>query len=210
MPPASKTTAAPPPSKARQGAAAGVKAKGSLRDKVTAGVSAAQPELAPALQAENQLHNKIFGGKGKLQPGAPGRLVLVEFLVCFVVLGLGTIVAPEGKKNAGAAHLAVKGSALALLFFILALMAGGGGKAAKAADALGGLVTAAYVFTSADSANLVKWISAFFDSGKTTTTAPTGTEAHPGGGSGTAAGSGLGGLGATLGQAAGAVAGAAQ
>lgn len=137
---------------------------------------------------------KAFGASN------PARWVLVEFLVCFVVLGLGTIVAPGDQKNGGAAHLAVKGSALALLFFILGLMSGGGIKSQKAAGALGGLVTAAYVFTSQDSANLVKWISSFFAAGSSGAATGAGAAA----GAGVADVGGAAGAGAALGGLAGA------
>lgn len=204
-------------------AAAKSAAKSGVKKAAAAEVAGGGPEDPVAdVAAAGSLLGSLKSGAGKAKDKAPDagkafsasnprRWVMVEFLVCFVILGLGTIVAPAGKKNGGASHLAVKGSALALLFFILGLMSGGGPKAAKAAGALGGLVTAAYVFTSQDSANLVLWISDFFDSGKaasssgSTTTGAPATPGTPGGGS-----TGLGGLGTAIGQAAGAAAGAAQ
>jgi hypothetical protein len=102
-------------------------------------------------------------GTGKLTSSNSNRLIMTEFLICFAILGLGTIVpTPTGDKPEGVGHLAVKGSALALLFFILALIASGGEKANKAASGIGGLVTVAYLFTSQDALNIMTWIGSFY------------------------------------------------
>jgi hypothetical protein len=134
--------------------------KAAAAKKAATAAAVVDPEFIPEAETVHRIGPPT--AKGRLRRGSPGRLVLVEFLVCFTILGLGTIVAPEGEKNAGASHLAVRGSGLALLFFILALMSGSGPRAGRAAGSLGGLVTVAYVFTSQDAANLVAWIRDFF------------------------------------------------
>jgi len=191
--PAAKKAAAP---SAKPAAAKKTAAKSAAKKAAAAEVAGGGPEdpLADAAAASALLpkpgatHKSSGPAPGKaFSKSNPARWVLVEFLVCFVILGLGTIVAPAGQKNGGAAHLAVKGSALALLFFILGLMTGGGAKSQKAAGALGGLVTAAYVFTSQDSANLIKWVDGFFSSGSSAAAA--GGAAGAGAGAGAAVGS---------------------
>lgn len=91
------------------------------------------------------------------------RLLLTEFVVCVAVLGLGTLVpAPKGSKDEGMSHLLVKGTALSLLFFVLALAGSAGAKAGRAASGIGALVTAAYLLTSSDAYNILSWISSFY------------------------------------------------
>lgn len=148
----------------RKPAQASARPKSSVRDKATAAASAAQPELAPLLQGANAAHNKIFGGKGRLTSSNSSRLLLVEFLVCMVILGAGTIVAPQGSKD-GVPRLMTRGTGLSLLFFVLALTAGGGPKVKKAAEALGGLVTVSYLVLSSDALNIFKWMISFFGTG---------------------------------------------
>lgn len=99
--------------------------------------------------------------KGRLTSANPRRLLLAEFLAVFVVLGAGTIVAPSG-KGGGVPRLMVRGTALAVLFMVLALVSSTGPKMAKAAAALGALIVLGYVFTSQDAANLWTWTAAFF------------------------------------------------
>lgn len=89
------------------------------------------------------------------------KLLTAEFVVCVAVLGLGTLVSPEDSKH-DVPRAMIKGSALAGLFFVLALVSTGGQKPARVANALGTLVTATYVLTSADVHNLVSWVSGFF------------------------------------------------
>lgn len=89
------------------------------------------------------------------------KLLLAEFILCVAVLGLGTIVSPEDSKH-DVPRAMIKGSALAGIFFLLALISSGGQKPARAANALGTLITAAYVLTSADVHNIVSWLSGFF------------------------------------------------
>jgi hypothetical protein len=200
--PAKKTAAKSAAKSGVKKAAAAEVAGGGPEDPV-ADVAAAGSLLGSLKSGAKKANAKTPDAGKAFASSNPARWVLVEFLVCFVILGLGTIVAPDGKKNGGAPHLAVKGSALALLFFILALMSGGGAKSQKAAGALGGLVTAAYVFTSQDSANLVKWISSFFDAGSASSAA-TGAGAAAGAGVGDVAGA------AAAGGALGSLAGAAE
>jgi hypothetical protein len=156
-----------------------------------------------ALSLSEQLPKKDKGGAqapagGK--PGAPGgkaargaqgkgpgkavgwafsgsrKLLTVEFIACIVVLGMGTLLAPEGSKD-GMPRAMVKGSALAGLFLVLSLVASGGKGPAKAATAVGTLVTAAYVLTSSDVHNVVAWIGAFFSkTGDVSAKNPTGTD----------------------------------
>lgn len=98
---------------------------------------------------------------GALSRGNPRRILVVEFLVCFIILGAGTIVAPQGQGN-GVPRLMSKGTALAGLFLILALTSAGGEKSARAAAGLGGLVTVAYIATSKDATNIAAWMKRFY------------------------------------------------
>ena len=111
-------------------------------------------------------------------PGGGGkRLLLVEFLVCFVILGAGTVVAPTGSQD-GVPRLMVRGTGLCVLFLVLSLVASAGAKPAKAAAGLGALVTAGYLFTSTDATNLFKWMGGYFSkSGVVTPFTPTTTTA---------------------------------
>lgn len=113
--------------------------------------------------------------KGKLTAANPKRLILAEYLICFVVLGAGTVVAPNG-KGGGVPRLMVRGTALSAVFLILSLASGAGGKTAKAAAGLGGLITLAYVVTSQDGAALFTWMAGFFSTqGTGAATAPAAT-----------------------------------
>lgn len=90
------------------------------------------------------------------------RVLTAEFLLCMTVLTLGSVVSPDGVQK-GSARFLVKGTALSAVFFLLALVSSGGQGPRKAATAVGTLVTAAYVFTSADVTHLVQWVSSFFN-----------------------------------------------
>lgn len=103
------------------------------------------------------------------------RLLTAEFVLCIAVLLLGYVLKQVGAKQnttssstsstgQGAIHVMIKGSALAGLFFLLALLMAGGKNAAKTATALGTLVTATYVLTSSDVHDLVSWANSFFAS----------------------------------------------
>lgn len=129
---------------------------------------------------------KLPSASGVLSKGNPRRLLVAEFLICFIVLGAAAIVAPQGEKS-GVPRLMSKGTGLALLFLVLALASAGGAKATKAAVGLGALVTAGYLFTSPDAANILKWITQFYgaNGGKL------GAAADSGAATGTAAGTGL-------------------
>ncbi|MEV8530086.1 hypothetical protein AB0451_39440 [Streptomyces sp. NPDC052000] len=116
--------------------------------------------------------------KGKGKPSATARarrwawadnrrLLTAEFIACVVVLGLGTLLAPKGSKD-GIPRLMIKGTALSGLFLLLALVASGGKGPARAATAIGTLVTAAYVLTSSDVHNVVQWIGTFFSASGST------------------------------------------
>jgi hypothetical protein len=105
------------------------------------------------------------GGRGRKALGWTWsdnrRLLLAEFVICVAVLGAGTLVSPEDSKH-DVPRAMIKGSALAAVFFLLALVASGGQKPARVANAIGTLITATYVLTSADVHNLVTWIGSFF------------------------------------------------
>ena len=104
---------------------------------------------------------KRFKAHGSLARGNPRRILVAEFLVCFIVLGAGTIVGPQGAGN-GVPRLMSKGTALAGLFLILALTSAAGQKSARAAAGLGGLVTVAYLVTSKDATNIAVWLKRFY------------------------------------------------
>lgn len=101
-------------------------------------------------------------GSGALTKSNPRHLLVAEFLICLVVLGVGTIVpTPAGAPEEGVPHLMVKGSGLALLFFILAV-GSTGDRGAKVGAGLGALITAGYLLTSQDAHNILAWITAFY------------------------------------------------
>jgi hypothetical protein len=106
------------------------------------------------------------GGKAKGSAKAavrnPGENVLMaEYMLCMIILGAGTLVAPSGSKD-GVPRLMIKASALSILFVVLALVSAGGPRLAKVAGAAGGLITLAYVVVSSDAHDIVKWISSFY------------------------------------------------
>jgi hypothetical protein len=105
------------------------------------------------------------GGRGKKALGWAWsdnrKLLTAEFVVCVAVLGVGTLVSPEDSKH-DVPRAMIKGSALAGIFFLLALVSSGGQKPARVANAIGTLITATYVLTSADVHNIVEWIASFF------------------------------------------------
>ena len=142
------------------GAAAAKQSKSETNFKMQAKKTAAK---APAKSV-----NWVFSGNRKL--------LTAEFVVCIVILGLGTLLAPEGSKD-GLPRAMVKFSGLSAVFFILALASAGGQGSARAATAIGALMTTAYVFTSSDAHNVVKWIEEFFSkTGKTSEKNPKGTD----------------------------------
>lgn len=181
--------------------------KGAVKKAAAAEVAGGGPEdpLADAAAA-----GALFGGKKKSPPSSGGGastapaivkknpVLLAEFIVCFVILGLGTIVTPN-KTNQGIPRLMLKSSALAGLFLILALVSSAGGQARKTAGALGGLVTLTYIVASSDAIAIFNWASSYFPSaysageaiGNLAPVASTATEgntstpptANPGGGS---------------------------
>lgn len=89
------------------------------------------------------------------------KVLTAQFLLCMVILILGTLTG-DGDAKSSSARALVKGSALSLLFFLLALLSAGGGSSARTATAMGTLVTAAYALTSSDVHAVVKWIGHFF------------------------------------------------
>jgi hypothetical protein len=89
------------------------------------------------------------------------KVLTAQFVLCVVILVLGTLTSKDEVKSTAARSM-VKGSALALLFFLMALLSSAGGSSARAATAMGTLVTAAYALTSSDVHALVKWLGDYF------------------------------------------------
>lgn len=119
--------------------------------------------------------NATFRGEGKGKGSGRGggrramgwawsgnrKVLTAQFVLCSVILILGLLTSSDDAKNSSARAL-VKGSALALLFFLLALLSSAGGSSAKAATAMGTLVTVAYAVTSSDVHAVVKWVGSYF------------------------------------------------
>ena len=157
--PAKKPESKPAPAKkpesrtASKAKAAGIVAAGGGPENPAADIAAL------ALYKKSRKDAKAAKGAGP--DTASKRLLLVEFLVCFVILGAGTVVAPTGSQD-GVPRLMVRGTGLCVLFLVLSLVASAGAKPAKAAAGLGALVTAGYLFTSTDATNLFKWMGGYF------------------------------------------------
>jgi hypothetical protein len=165
--------------KAATKAAATVAAGGGPEDPVTDAVAAKQ--VLSATKAKKATPKGATDSRGyatfKGDKKGPGRghkavswawsgnrqLLTAEFVACIAVLGLGTLLAPDSSKDSDVSRAMVKGSALAGLFLLLSLVATSGKGAARAATALGTLVTVAYVVTSSDVHHVVSWVSKFFD-----------------------------------------------
>lgn len=101
----------------------------------------------------------------------PRQALLVELVACLVIVWLGTLVAPKGPVN-GTTRAMVKSTGLAALFFILAMVSAGGKGAARAAGAFGALVTLAYVFTSSDALDIVRWAAKYWSKSGTGAAVP--------------------------------------
>lgn len=93
--------------------------------------------------------------------GSGSRLLLTEFLVCILVLGAGTIVAPQGSAD-GVPRLMTRGTGLCILFLILSLASGGSDSAKRVSAGIGGLVTVSYLVLSSDATNIFTWMTKFF------------------------------------------------
>ena len=156
-------------------AAATIIAGGGPEDPVADAAAASQlsagGKTAKTARTGSPGAQKSDAGKGGSQNKTAGlgaktdarRLLLTEFVVCVAVLGLGTLVpSPKGSKDEGMSHLLVKGTALSLLFFVLALAGSAGAKAGRTASGVGALVTAAYLLTSSDAYNILSWITSFY------------------------------------------------
>lgn len=102
----------------------------------------------------------------KVRIGGKSPVLLAEFVICFVILGLGTLASPKGSANSGIPRLMLKSSALAGVFLVLSLAASVGGKAQKTAAALGGLVTVTYVVAGPDAIALFSWATKYFGGSK--------------------------------------------
>lgn len=90
------------------------------------------------------------------------RILTAEFVLCAAILILGAFTSKEKDSSAIAVRTMVKGSALALVFFLLAIMTAGKGSAAKFATAVGTLITTAYAVTSPDVHAVVSWLGDTF------------------------------------------------
>lgn len=174
---AARTAGAKPPARQRAATAAmTVESGGGPDNPVTDALAVSQATGrstgAAAKQGSDAL-GKATGGGRKTPTRSRARrglswawsdnrkLLVAEFIACIVVLGLGTLTAEEGSKD-DVGRAMVKGSALAGMFFVLSLVAAGGKGPARAANAVGTLVTAAYVLTSSDVHNLVSFVAGFF------------------------------------------------
>lgn len=138
-----------------------------------------------ATTAGRKTGNVVVGQATK----ASARILLAEYLVCVVVLILGLITsAASGASGQGGkashetvARAMIKFSALSGLFFLLALVTAAGPGATKTANAFGGLITAAYAFTSSDVTSFAAWMETFFIAPKgTKVSTPSGTETSGG------------------------------
>ena len=89
------------------------------------------------------------------------KILMAEFLLCVLLLLLGTVLAPKGSKD-DLVRALIKGTALSGVFLLLSLLAVGGNGAARTATALATLITASYVLTSSDAHNLINWITSFY------------------------------------------------
>ncbi len=167
---------------AKKAAAAGatVAAGGGPEDPVADAVAARQAtRKAPADRSKAKKPTATSRGKRALGFAWSGnrRLLVAEFVACMLVLGLGTVLVPKGKER-GVPRAMVKASALCGVFLILALVASSGKASAKAATAVGTLITAGYVLTSADVHDVVQWVQEYFSkTGDVTAKQPAGSVA---------------------------------
>lgn len=162
---ATATKKAPAVKKAVVSKAAGATPAGRAAKVATkaAGRHAAPPSGVKAKAAASFAAADKAGAKAaEYNPGIHGtKLLMTEFLVCFGILGAGTLLAPAGSKD-GVPRLMTRGTGLCILFLILSLIGSSGPKAAKTAGALGGLVTVSYVVLSTDAVNVFLWMKSFF------------------------------------------------
>lgn len=174
--PARKTAPRRPPVK-KAAASSGVK-KAAAAEAAGGGPEDPIADIAAAAALKGG-GKKSGGGTG----GAPAAgttklaknnpLLLGEFITCFVILGLGTLVTPKSsEEGSNIPRLMIKSSALAGLFLILALVSSTGGKARKTASALGGLVTVTYIVASTDAIAIFNWASKYFGAGQKSSTIP--------------------------------------
>jgi hypothetical protein len=167
---------APAPRHAARGRHAGAAAveRQSAPRRAAAAKKATEPSPLPPAPPKKGLKTLKAPKAGKtFHSSNPRRLVMVEFVICFMILGFGTVVPRRGGEKQGTVgHIVVKGSALALLFVVLSLIASGGDKSAKAAGALGALVTLGYVMTSEDASRVLGWVSDFYSRSPSAAAAP--------------------------------------
>lgn len=121
----------------------------------------AAPKQGPAHAKRRSPAGANRGGGGK-SPAGKGRsfglpkdaskLVLAEFVICMVILVLSPLTS-KGQKDidkGGAIDMTLKASALAFVFFILALVSAGGRSASRIAAGFGGIITLGYVVSQGD------------------------------------------------------------
>lgn len=156
---------------AKHGGAAGGRA-GPGGMKLPGGKKPAKKAAAPPPADAGPKHAKPGGPKLPSAPSVPKaaystqprRLLLGEYALCLIVLGLGSLVAPKGSNN-GVPRLMVKASGLSGLFLLLGLVSSGGTAAAKVAVAFGGLVTVTYLVSSSDATDVANYLGGFFSKG---------------------------------------------
>lgn len=142
-------------------AAAIVAAGGGPEDPITDALALAEKQRAARKQKKADKKNVKGPNIGGSTLAAGNRALLAEFTVCMVILGLGTVIAPQGSDN-GVPRLISRGSGLCLLFFVLALVSGTGPGPKRVAGGIGALVTASYLLASSDASNVLTWIKGFY------------------------------------------------
>lgn len=95
------------------------------------------------LDDEDRASIRRSGDKAQRWAGKPGRkILLAEFLICMVIVGLGVLGVEQTKASS---HAIRRVSALCALFFVLATVASWGDGPRRAANGIGGLVTLTFL-----------------------------------------------------------------
>jgi hypothetical protein len=196
------------PKAAGKKVAATVAAGGGPEDPITDALALAEKHRAAKKQQKADRAAAKGPNIGGSTLAAGNKMLLAEFVLCFVILSLGTIVAPQGSKD-GVPRLISRGSGLCLLFFVLALVAGVGPGSKRVAGSIGGLVTLSYLLTSSDANNVLTWITGFYSKAGVTPTASASAQAASGVAGAAAGAAGAGGATANIGGVVGELAEAA-